>query len=179
MSPPGARRIRPALLVWLGRTRARLRATWAALRAEGSTPGRLAAAVFLGVLVGTSPFYGLQTLLVLLLAGLLRVNRLAALAAAQVSLPPLYPLLVVGSLQTGDLLLPGRAREVSLATLPATTAGWWRLLSELSGEWLVGSLVLGAGLGLCGGAVVYALVRRRGLQAPDLAIDGRGPAGGD
>src|SRR5262249_11421477 len=50
-------------------------------------PARLAAAVALGVFIGLTPFYGLQTVLAIVLAGLLRLNITAAVVATQISNP--------------------------------------------------------------------------------------------
>ncbi len=147
----------------------RLRRYFERALAEGSTPIELGAATFLGVLVGVSPFYGLQMLLVLLLATLLRLNRLTALAAVQISIPPVYPFLVVASLEAGSLVVRGDWLGTHAADLPSTWAGWWRLLSDLAGVWLAGSLIVGALLGLLSGGLVavLAVVTARGAPDPE------------
>jgi uncharacterized protein (DUF2062 family) len=127
------------------------------LLGEGSSPLELGAATFLGVLVGVTPFYGLQMVLVLALATLLRLNRLAALAAVQISIPPVYPLLVAASLETGSFILRGDWLGMQAADLPTSWAASWALLSELAGVWLVGSLAVGATLGLLSGGLVALL----------------------
>lgn len=137
-----------------------LRGQWGRLVREGADPAHLAAAVFVGVVVGVTPFYGLQMLLVLLISSALRLNKVAALAAVQISVPPLYPFLVIASLETGNLLLRGTWLGVQREDLPTTTAAAWRMLGELSGVWLLGSLVVGVVLGGLAAALAYLLALR-------------------
>ncbi|RMG15294.1 MAG: DUF2062 domain-containing protein [Planctomycetota bacterium] len=144
--------------------RARLRAAWRRLLREGSSPFELGAAVFLGVLVSVTPFYGLQMLLVVALAALFRLNKVVALAAVQFSIPPVYPFLVIASLECGNLLLHGSWLGVRAEDLPETTAEAWRMLGELGGVWLVGSLVVGSFLGLLAGCLVFFLALRSPVE---------------
>lgn len=145
----------------------RLRAWLERLLEEGASPLELGAATFLGVLIGVTPFYGLQMLLVLVLASVLRLNRLAALAAVQISIPPIYPFLVAASLEVGSLLLRGDWLGARMTALPTTWSGSWALLNELAGVWLAGSLVVGAALGLLSGGLVALLaVAAAGRERP-------------
>jgi glycosyltransferase involved in cell wall biosynthesis len=63
-----------------------------------------AAAVALGVFVGISPFWGLHTLLVFLLAAIFKLNKVIAFIFSNISIPPLIPFIIYASYQMGSLL---------------------------------------------------------------------------
>jgi uncharacterized protein (DUF2062 family) len=68
-----------------------------------------AASIALGVFVGISPFWGFQTVLVLALAVLLRLNKVIAFAFSNVSFPPFIPFIIYGSLQLGSYFVTSDA----------------------------------------------------------------------
>ncbi len=113
-----------------------------------ASPGRLAAAVALGVFVGALPIIGFHTVAILFSAGFMRLNRIAAVAASQLCMPPLVPALCI---EAGYFMRHGRfLTEVSLQTL-----GYQAL--ERIYEWLIGSLLVGPILGLAVGGVVFVM----------------------
>ncbi len=59
----------------------------------------------LGVFIGIAPFWGFQTVIVLFLAVIFRLNKFLAFAASNISIPPMIPLIVLASLKIGSLLL--------------------------------------------------------------------------
>src|SRR5690606_12379396 len=69
------------------------------------TPLKKASSVALGVWVGLSPFWGFQTVIVLFLAVILRLNKLIAFAFSNISIPPLIPFIIYGCFQIGAALL--------------------------------------------------------------------------
>ncbi len=69
------------------------------------SPLKKASSVALGVWVGLSPFWGFQTVLVLFLAVVLRLNKFIAFAFSNISIPPLIPFIVYACLQIGTALL--------------------------------------------------------------------------
>ena len=99
---------------------------------EHASPGRLAAAVALGALVGSSPLVGLHAVIALALASVARLNRVAAFAGSNVSIGPLMPLLLAAELAVGAKLLgiaDAQALPTSLAQAFSVTArviwtGW-------------------------------------------------------
>jgi len=125
---------------------------------EQATPRRLGLAVGLGVVLGCSPFWGLQMLLGVALAALFRLNKLAVLLGAQVSTPPFTPLIIIGTAQTGELLLHGRWLPLTLAEVKAMHPQ--DLFSNLFVDMALGSLVMGGALGLVLGGLTASLVRK-------------------
>jgi len=113
-----------------------------------SSPGRLAVAAGLGVLIGALPLIACQNITTLIAAGYLRLNKLMALAAGQLCIPPLVPALCI---EAGYFMRHGRfLTEVSLNTL-GYQAG------ERIFEWFIGSLLLGPAIGAVTGLVIYVM----------------------
>lgn len=130
---------------------------------EHTEPRALALAVFVGVMIGASPFYIFHTLLVLVFAFALRLNKLAVWVASNISMPLFAPPLTLASMQVGNYLMKG-------VWLPLTVAGMKDLLASLGGfelgldlwiAWLVGSLPVGAVLGAMLGGATWWVARER------------------
>lgn len=118
------------------------------LLTENTSPGQLAAAGALGVYIGASPVFGLHTVSILLAAGFLRLNKMAAVGASQLCIPPLVPALCI---EAGYFMRKGKfLTEFSMQTL-----GYQGL--ERLWEWFLGFLLLGPLLALLTAGVTYAL----------------------
>ncbi len=63
-----------------------------------------AAAIALGVFVGISPFWGIHTFLVFVLAALFRLNKVTAFLFSNISIPPLIPFIIYASYQAGSFI---------------------------------------------------------------------------
>ncbi|MFV2072281.1 MAG: DUF2062 domain-containing protein [Thermoanaerobaculales bacterium] len=128
------------------------------LTTEGQAPGAQAAAVGLGVFIGCIPLFGSHIFIVLLVASLARLSRVRMYAATWVSNPVLAPALVWAELQVGHMVLHGRMATHSLQQLSELGVGGfgWALA--------VGSMVLGAVLGIAAAAVVWAWIPK-GIEA--------------
>jgi uncharacterized protein (DUF2062 family) len=128
------------------------------LLVERTTPRELMCAVALGVFLGALPLIACHTLAILVAAALLRLNRLAAVAASQLCMPPVVPALCI---EVGHLLRYGRfltlegvrdAGNVSFLQL-----GYLGL--QCLWDWCVGSVPVGAALALLFGAATYVTAR--------------------
>ena len=116
------------------------------LLTRDNSPERLAVAAGVGVLIGALPLIACQNITTLIAAGYFRLNKLMALAAGQLCIPPLVPALCI---EAGYFMRHGRfLTEVSLNTL-GYQAG------ERIFEWFIGSLVLGPAIGAVAGAAIY------------------------
>ncbi len=85
------------------------------LLTENTSPAQLAAAGALGVFLGALPLLALHTVAILFAAGFLRLNKVAAVSASQLCMPPLVPALCIEAgyfLRNGEFLT-----EFSLQTL--------------------------------------------------------------
>jgi uncharacterized protein (DUF2062 family) len=138
-------------------TRAFLRRWLEKLLHIEDTPERTAAAFALGVFFGFSPFLGLHTLLGLLFAFLLNLNRVSVMLGVYSNLPwllgPYYAVTtVLGARLTGHRLPPGfRMRLSELFELSLFQGEFWHRLGDvlkpLGLSFVVGSMI---------GAVVLA-----------------------
>lgn len=144
--------------------RARVHALLDRLVKQHSSPGRLAAAVFVGCVVGCSPLFGLHLPICVLLALLFRLNQVVVYAAANISIPPLVPFLGFASVQLGGLMLRGRFATLELAEV--TALGVAAVAGRFFVDWLVGGLALGAGIGAAAAVLTRAWLRSRAAKAP-------------
>ncbi|MCK6526113.1 DUF2062 domain-containing protein [Myxococcota bacterium] len=132
---------------------------------DHTEPSRLAAAVAVGTFLGATPFYGFHVALCVVAALALRLNVLVTYLAANVSNPVFAPFLVVAELHVGSWLLHGRLAPWTVAELRerlgADPTGTLRGLADtVLGPLLLGSAVVGAGLGAAGGLLTWDVARR-------------------
>ena len=100
------------------------------------------------------PLIACQTITILFAANFLRLNKLMAIAASQLCIPPFIPALCI---EVGYFVRHGRfLTEISLETI-----GYQGL--ERIFEWFLGSLILGPALGLLVGITIYitAIILKR------------------
>ncbi len=124
------------------------------------TPQRTAAAYALGVFFGFSPFLGLHTVLGLIFAFALNLNRVAILLGIYSNLPWILPAYYTLATMLGAAILrvqvpPGLLRELSDALTDASWADFRHLAHALT------PLLWGFALGSLIGAVILAFVAYR------------------
>lgn len=139
-------------------------------------PRRIAAALAAGVFISCTPFYGLQTLLALAVATVLRLNRAVTVTGAWLNLPWFAPLIYGAALWVGGLMLPDEqgvdAVEVAAILHAPESFSWVKVLETLRGvsaALLVGTTVVGAVAGLATYVVALGVIRRRrdrGMMGP-------------
>ncbi|AJF06268.1 DUF2062 domain-containing protein [Geoalkalibacter subterraneus] len=118
-----------------------------------ATPDEIAKGIALGVFIGMTPTFGIQMFIALLLAFLLRENKIAALVGVWVTNPVTAPVIYTLEYEIGRLLLglerSGIPRELSSEALIGL--GW-----DVLWPICVGSVILGT---LCS-SLAYALTLR-------------------
>jgi uncharacterized protein (DUF2062 family) len=124
------------------------------------TPQRTAAAYALGVFFGFSPVLGLHTVLGLVFAFALNLNRVAVLLGIYSNLPWILPAYYTLATMAGAAMLrvqiqPGLLRELTSALAEAQWADFRQLAHALTP--LVWAYVLGSTLG----AIILALIAYR------------------
>lgn len=145
----------------------RVRALGLLVLRQHRSPGRVALALFCGFVLGCTPLFGLHLLLCAGVAFVLRLNLPLMYAAANISIPPMVPVLGWISVQLGTFLVSGHAMHLARAdfrgaSLAATAARFFW-------AWMLGGVVLGGALGVVAGGLTYVLLRRRSAQAGDPA----------
>ena len=152
-------------LLHLSRVRIRRGIAW--LWSQEGTPGQRARGLAAGVFCGCYPFFGLQMVLSVGLAKLMRGNQLLAAAGTLVSNPftylPLYWFnYLVGCRLMGPSVDPLGAGALNRSNLWAQ--GW-----EFSQRILLGSSVMGLVLASTSGVLAYRLFRHQHRQQSDAA----------
>lgn len=72
---------------------------------NSDSPTKKALSIALGVFIGIAPFWGFQTIIVLALAALLKLNKLISFTFSNISIPPMIPFIIYGSLKIGSWIL--------------------------------------------------------------------------
>lgn len=131
-------------------------------------PQRIALALAVGVFIGCSPFWGLQTLFSLALAVVLRLNRAAMVTGTWLNLPWFAPLVYGAALKIGTLIVPDphgvRDAWLDYFLHHPGNFGWREyvaLFRELSAALLVGTTAIGAGAGVLTYVVALAMISSR------------------
>jgi len=147
--------------------RARIHALVRELLRDHRAPGRVAAAIIVGAMVGCTPLFGFHIVVCVALSLLLGLNIVIVYAAANLSIPPMIPFVGFASVQLGERILRGRFlgldREI-FRTEPARA-----LAHRFFWSWMVGGLALGAIVGGLGGLIAWAILRRRPHVADPVA----------
>lgn len=147
------------------------------LLSEHTNPSQLGIAVGVGVFFACTPFYGFQLWLALGFAWLFRLNKVAAAAGTQFSIPPLIPFIVFASACVGERVVHGRSLSVSRAQFEGLEPQ--EIIARLGVAWLVGGALVGLVAGTIVGTLVALIAARRarkGLptEAPAPPFDAAG-----
>jgi len=132
------------------------------LRTEGTSPRQQAIAVALGAFIGCSPLYGLHLGLCIVFARLFRVNPALAYLASHVSLPGVWPFLMMAELEIGRRMRGESYLRIHLHNL--RELGWRQAGIDLT----LGTLVVGGGVAAILGFFTLWAARKRQLN-PELA----------
>lgn len=116
---------------------------------SGDSNHKKAFSIALGVFIGIVPLWGLQTVTVLFLAYVLKLNKLIAFAFSNVSLPPVIPFIVLASLYLGGLAVNN--------THPITDFSVESIKQNFV-QYLVGSMILATVSAIIAGFTGYALL---------------------
>lgn len=119
---------------------------------SGESVGRLSAAAGFGVFMGIVPIWGFQMAVAVVLAHLLKLNKIIVLAFSNISIPPCIPIIIYASLWCGGKIL-GLPTLFDLETLTVEVA-WQSLL-----QYLLGSVVFATAMGLATWGLAYVVIR--------------------
>lgn len=123
---------------------------------EHTSPILVAAAVWIGVFMGALPLLACHTIAIIYVAHKLHLNKVVAVAASQICMPPLVPALCI---ELGYFMRNGVwLTEISSQTLI-------REIDQRLWEYLLGSLVIGPVLGLAAAILVYFIYANLRLRS--------------
>lgn len=112
---------------------------------------KITAAIMLGIFMGITPIWGYQMLVTLLLAHLLKLNKVIAIVAANISLPPLIPFLLYGSYVTGCKVL---RRPIDLHYNNIS----FENVKSVIEQYLIGSIIFATVCSLLAGIIAISLL---------------------
>jgi glycosyltransferase involved in cell wall biosynthesis len=113
---------------------------------------RKAFSIALGVFIGICPFWGFQTILVLSLAVLLKLNKAIAFAFSNISFPPFIPFIIYGSLQIGSYFIV--SDKPLILNMDMTLADIQKNITQ----YVVGSFILATFMAVLFGFTSYLLL---------------------
>lgn len=112
---------------------------------------RMAAAMGWGIFCGIIPLWGYQMIFAVATAHLMRLNKVVALVFSNVSIPPMIPFILFGSLWMGATLL---GEEIAFSFREVD----FQLVADFLKQYLVGSLALATVLGVAVALVGWLLM---------------------
>jgi glycosyltransferase involved in cell wall biosynthesis len=113
-----------------------------------------AQSVGFGIFMGIIPIWGFQLLLAIALSIVLRLNKALVIVAANISVPPMIPLLVFLSYKTGTFWVPQHAVDVHYSKSINRQTISLNLL-----QYLYGSITLAIVAGILFGLLTFILLR--------------------
>lgn len=78
---------------------------WEDLLKSHESPKKKASSIALGLFIGLTPFWGFHGILALSLAQVFKLNKAVAFTFSNISIPPLIPFIVLGSIKIGSWIL--------------------------------------------------------------------------
>lgn len=113
---------------------------------------RKAFSITLGVFIGISPFWGFQTILVLFLAVLLKLNKAIAFAFSNISFPPFIPFIIYASLKIGSFFITSDKPLILNANMTLAD------IQKNILQYVVGSFILATFMAVLFGLTSYLLL---------------------
>jgi len=115
------------------------------------TPFKLAGSVGLGLCSGILPIWGFQMLFAGAVASILRLNRIIVLAASNISIPPMIPIIVYLSFRFGALFVSDPVEITAMADLSIDS-----IQLQLR-QYIIGSFLLAISVGGVGFIITWIL----------------------
>lgn len=114
-------------------------------------PIKKACSIALGVFIGIAPFWGFQSILVLFLAAILRLNKAISFVFSNISIPIFLPFIIMGSLEMGSFFVKAKVEKVIDESLTSIIATHFR-------QYVIGSFALATVAALIFGGLGYLLI---------------------
>jgi glycosyltransferase involved in cell wall biosynthesis len=115
---------------------------------------RKSVSVALGIFMGILPIWGFQLVSAIFLAVLLRLNKGLVIVFANISIPPMIPLIIYASYRFGEFWMPANAHVISLTKTLSLSAIRYNFK-----QYLAGSISLAITAGLVTGLITYLLLQ--------------------
>jgi uncharacterized protein (DUF2062 family) len=119
------------------------------IRQSSQHKGKFILSVMLGVFMGILPVWGYQTILAFVLAYLFRLNKIIAIVASNISIPPMIPFILYGSYRLGGLCL-SKNSEIPFSRFSINMVG------QDIAQYLTGSFILAILASILAGVITFA-----------------------
>lgn len=126
---------------------------------SGESVIRKSSGVAFGVFMGIVPIWGYQFVSALILAHFMKLNKAIVGLAAQISVPPMIPFLIYGSLKTGQLVLGKDLHESIFNSEINTVSEIWASMKVHLLEYLVGSMVFAVAMAIVFGLITFIVLK--------------------
>lgn len=143
--------------------REELKRAWRELRGADLSPARAAAAVALGLFIGSQPIFGCHTPLVLTICVILQLDALLAWVASNISNPFFAPFLITAEVQVGATIVTGEPIYITPDVIRESG------VSAVFAYAFTGALVVGAALAVAGAILVWMFVSLKQRLSPARA----------
>jgi glycosyltransferase involved in cell wall biosynthesis len=114
---------------------------------------RKSLSIAFGVFMGIVPIWGFQMLVAITLAIFLKLNKALVIIAANISIPPMIPLIVYLSYKTGELILPQSEHHQYDSSISLQSIG------EHAAQYIYGSIVFAVVAALTSGIISYIILK--------------------
>lgn len=121
--------------------------------------GRKSVSVAFGIFMGILPIWGFQLVAAIFLAVLLRLNKGLVIVFANISIPPMIPLIIYTSYKFGAFWMPSNAHVISMTKTLSLSAVRYNFR-----QYLAGSISLAITAGLISGLITYLLLQLFGKK---------------
>lgn len=108
----------------------------------------------IGIFMGIVPIWGFQLIVAIFLSLVLRLNKVLVILFANISIPPLIPLIIYGSYRAGAFWMSGSAPEISFSKSLSLSAIRYNFK-----QYLLGSITLAIIAGLVTGLLTFLLLK--------------------
>ena len=112
------------------------------------------ASIAFGIFMGIIPIWGFQLVAAIFLAVLFRLNKALVIIAANISIPPMIPLIIFGSYKTGKLWMGSNAVDISFAEKITLDS-----IQKNLTQYIYGSITLAFAAGIAAGLISLLLLR--------------------
>jgi uncharacterized protein (DUF2062 family) len=120
----------------------------------GESDAVKAMSIAFGVFMGIVPIWGFQLATAIFLAILFKLNKPLVIVAANISIPPMIPLIIFASIKTGALWMGKNAVDISFAKSISLLT-----IQQSLKQYLIGATTLAVVAGVFFGLLFYALFK--------------------
>jgi len=123
----------------------------------GQSDTKKSVSVGFGIFMGILPVWGFQLIIAIFIAVLLRLNKGLVILFANISIPPMIPIILYTSYSFGAFWMPGKDLPISLSkslSLSAIRDNWYYFK-----QYLAGSISLAIIAGLVAGLISFSLLK--------------------